>query len=461
MFDFRKPGCFASGKSAMHVLRRSSLALALVMAAGIAMAGLFAAPAEAALQIDINQGNTEPMPVAITDFVGAAGAEASAGADIAGVVTNDLERSGLFNPLPKASFIEKISDINVPPRFGDWRVIKSQALVTGQTKLEADGRLRVEFRLWDVFGEQQLTGLQFFTTPDNWRRVAHLISDAIYQRLTGEQGYFDTRIVYVAESGPKNRRVKRLAIMDQDGYNPHMLTNGADLVLTPRFSPNSQEITYLSYHNNNPRVYLLDIETGQQEVVGEFPGMTFAPRFSPDGQKVIMSLQRGGNANIYTMDLRSRKVTRLTNTAAIDTAPSYSPDGSQITFESDRGGTQQIYVMNADGSNQHRISFGEGRYATPVWSPRGDLIAFTKMVSGQFVIGVMKPDGTGDRVLTEGFHNEGPTWAPNGRVIMFFRETRGAQGGPSLWSVDLTGRNERPVPTPTFASDPAWSPRIQ
>jgi TolB protein len=427
----------------------------------IAFAASLAGSAQAAIHIDINAPTSEPMPIAITDFVGGAGQEASAGIDIATVVTNDLERSGLFAPLSKNSFIEKISDMNVPPRFGDWRIIKAQSLVTGQTKLEADGRLRVEFRLWDVYGEQQLTGLQFFTTPDNWRRVAHLISDAIYERLTGEKGYFDTRIVYVSETGPKNRRVKRLTIMDQDGYNPRMLTNGAELVLTPRFSPNSQEITYLSYHNNRPRVYLLDIETGQQEVVGEFPGMTFAPRFSPDGQKIIMSLQRGGNANIYTMDLRSRKVTRLTNTAAIDTAPSYSPDGTQITFESDRGGAQQIYVMNADGSNQHRISFGTGRYATPVWSPRGDYIAFTKMISGQFVIGVMKPDGTGDRILTEGYHNEGPTWAPNGRVLMFFRETRGAQGGPSLWSVDLTGQNERPVPAPTFASDPAWSPRIQ
>lgn len=423
-------------------------------------AGLFAQPAHAVLQIDITQGNVDPMPIAITDFL-SGGQEGTVGSDISGVVTNDLERSGLFKPLAKAGFIQKITDINTQPRFGDWRIINSQALVTGQAKLEADGRLRVEFRLWDVLGETQLTGLQFFTTPDNWRRVAHLISDAIYQRLTGEEGYFDTRIVYVSESGPKNMRVKRLAIMDQDGYNPRMLTNGRDLVLTPRFSPNSQEITYLSYRNNRPRVYVLDIETGQQEVVGEFPGMTFAPRFSPDGQKIVMSLQRGGNSDIYTMDLRSRKVTRLTDTAAIDTAPSYSPDGKQITFESDRGGSQQVYVMNADGSNQHRISFGQGRYATPVWSPRGDLIAFTKLISGQFVIGVMRPDGTGDRVLTEGYHNEGPTWSPNGRVIMFFRESRGAQGGPTLFSVDLTGYNERQVPTAGFASDPAWSPRIQ
>ena len=445
----------------IRISRQGERGLKWLALATLAMAMAFAMPARAALQIDITEGHVDPVPVAIVDFLGTPGQEGSVGADIAGVITNNLERSGLFRPLPKAAFIEKLSDINVQPRFGDWRIINAQALITGQARMESDGRLRVEFRLWDVYAEQQLTGLQFFTTPDNWRRVAHLISDAIYKRLTGEDGYFDTRIVYVSETGPKNNRVKRLTIMDQDGHNPRMLTNGRELVLTPRFSPNSQEITYLAYRNNAPRVYVLDIETGQQEVVGEFPGMTFAPRFSPDGQKIIMSLQRGGNADIYTMDLRSRQVTRLTNTAAIDTAPSYSPDGRQIVFESDRGGSQQIYVVNADGSNQRRVSFGQGSYATPVWSPRGDLISFTKISGGRFVIGVMRPDGTGDRVLTEGFHNEGPTWAPNGRVLMFFRETRGAQGGPSLWSVDVTGHNERPAPTPTFASDPAWSPRIQ
>lgn len=431
--------------------------------AGMLLAALMlcAVPAHAVPRIDITQGKIEPMPIAINNFLGGSEQDSTIGADMANVITNNLERSGLFRPLPRESFIEKISNFNTPPRFSDWRIINSQALVTGQVRSEADGRLRVEFRLWDIYGEQQMTGLQLFTTPDNWRRVAHLISDTIYERMTGEKGYFDTRIVYVSETGPKNARIKRLAIMDQDGYNPRVLTNGRDLVLTPRFSPNSQEVTYLSYRNYKPRVYLLDIETGQQEVVGDFSGMTFAPRFSPDGQKVIMSLARGSNSDIYTMDLRSRQVTRLTNTAAIDTGPSYAPDGTQITFESDRGGSQQIYVMNSDGSNQRRISFGQGRYATPVWSPRGDLIAFTKMVSGQFVIGVMRPDGSGERILTEGYHNEGPTWSPNGRVLMFFRESRGASGGPRLWSVDLTGYNERPVSTPTFGSDPAWSPRLQ
>jgi TolB protein len=308
-----------------------------------------------------------------------------------------------------------------------------------------------------VYAAEQLHGQQYVTTPDNLRRIAHIISDAIYQRLTGEQGYFDSRIVFVDESGPKDRRVKRLAIMDQDGANVRYLTRGDDLVLTPRFSPSTQEITYMSYGQGDPRVYLLNIETGQRETVGNFPGMSFAPRFSPDGQRVIFSLSQRGNANIFVMDLRSKTTTRLTDTAAIDTAPSYSPDGARICFESDRGGKPQIYVMAANGAGAQRISFGEGIYSTPVWSPRGDYIAFTKQSQGKFAIGIMKPDGSGERVLTEGYHNEGPTWAPNGRVIMFFRDPGGA-AGPALFTVDVTGRNEQRVPTPSYASDPAWSP---
>ncbi len=343
------------------------------------------------------------MPIAITDFL-----QGELGKKISDVVAADLKRSGLFKPIDRGAFIEKISNPDAAPRFEDWKVINAQALVTGRVTQEADGRLKAEFRLWDTFAGTQMTGQQFFTQPENWRRVAHIIADAIYERITGEKGYFDTRVVYVAESGPKTARKRQLAIMDQDGANPRPLTNSNDIVLTPRFSPNRQEVTYMSFENQQPRVYLLQLETGQREVVGNFPGMTFSPRFSPDGQRVIMSLQQDGNANIYTMDLRSRTTTRLTSTPAIDTAPSYSPDGGQIAFESDRGGRQQIYVMGADGSGQRRISFGDGSYSTPVWSPRGDLIAFTKQSGGKFSIGVMKPDGSGERILTTGFHNEGP-----------------------------------------------------
>jgi TolB protein len=349
----------------------------------------------------------------------------------------------------------------VAPRFDDWKVINAQALVTGRVTQEPDGRLRAEFRLWDTFAGQQLVGEQFFATRNNWRRVAHIIADTIYERLTGEKGYFDTRVVYISETGARNARVKRLAIMDQDGANHRFLSDGRNIVLTPRFSPTRQEITYMSYESGQPQVYLLQIETGQRELVGNFPGMTFAPRFSPDGQKVIMSLLReDGNSNIFTMDLRSRTTTRLTNSNAIDTSPSYSPDGSQIVFTSDRGGRAQIYAMGADGSNPRRISFGDGTYSTPVWSPRGDLIAFTKQSGGEFQIGVMRTDGSGERILSSGFSQEGPTWAPNGRVLMFFRQASGG-AGPQLVSVDLTGRNLQPIPTPNFGSDPAWSPLLE
>jgi TolB protein len=414
-------------------------------------------PAAAVLRLDITQGNIQPMPIALPDFVGGGPADVEVASNVTGIITANLRRSGLFAPIDPAAYVEKIVNTDAVPRFADWRVINAQALVTGRMTRQGDGRLKAEFRLWDVFAGQQLYGKQYFTSPDNWRRFAHIISDAIYEQLTGEQGYFDSRIVFVDETGPKDRRIKRLALMDQDGANLRYLTRGDDLVLTPRFNPSTQEVTYMSYGQGDPRVYLLNIETGQREIVGNFPGMTFAPRFSPDGQRVIMSLQQGGNSNLFVMDLRSKATTRLTDTAAIDTSPSYSPDGSRICFESDRGGSQQIYLMAANGGAAQRISFGDGRYSTPVWSPRGDYIAFTRQAQGKFAIGVMKPDGSGERVLTEGFHNEGPTFSPNGRVIMFFRDLG---PGPLLFTVDITGRNELKVPTPSLASDPAWSPLL-
>jgi TolB protein len=421
-----------------------------------------AAPALAALNIDITRGNVEPMPIAVPNFIGADPASQKVGQDIAGVIANNLSRSGLFRPLDQRSFIEKLSSMQAPPRFQDWRVIEAQALVAGQATLRQDGQLQVEFRLWDVFAGEQMIGQRYNTVPNNWRRIAHIISDAIYKRITGEDGYFDSRVVYVAESGPADRRVKRLAIMDQDSANHRYLTDGNYLVLTPRFSPTRQEITYLSYFNDKPRVYLYNIDTGKQEVLGDFPGMTFAPRFSPDGDTVVMSMAQGGNSDIFAMDLRTRAVRRLTDHPAIDTSPCYSPDGTRVVFNSDRGGSQQLYVMNGDGSGVQRISFGDGRYATPVWSPRGDLIAFTKLHKGRFFIGVMKPDGSGERLLSESYLDEGPTWSPNGRVIMFFRQTPvgggGSGGDARLWSVDLTGYNERQIDTPQNASDPAWSP---
>jgi TolB protein len=429
----------------------------LIMGASLAALGVASRPLRAQTRLQVDSGNIQPIPIAIPTFVAGSSVDGETAAGVTQVITNNLRRSGLFAPIDPAAYIERITNIDVPPQFASWRQINAQALVTGRVTRQADGRLKAEFRLWDIFSGQQLTGHQYFTSAEFWRRIAHIISDQVYERLTGEKGYFDSRIVFVDESGAKNRRVKRLAIMDQDGANVRYLTRGEDLVLTPRFSPSTQEITYMAFGQGDPRVLLYNIETGQREVVGNFPGMTFAPRFSPDGQRVIMSLQQGGNANLFVMDLRSKSTTRLTDTPAIDTSPCYSPDGANICFESDRGGKQQIYVMSANGGGAKRISFGEGNYSTPVWSPRGDFIAFTKQGGGSFSIGIMKPDGSGERLLTSGFHNEGPTFAPNGRVLMFFRDQG---GGPSLYTIDVSGRNELRLPTPSFASDPAWSPLL-
>ncbi|MFZ1920188.1 MAG: Tol-Pal system beta propeller repeat protein TolB [Xanthobacteraceae bacterium] len=441
--------------SSLFMTRRRALAV------GAAAGGLLLAMprARAVVRLDITQGNFQPMPIAISKFIGGGEGDGDTAAGVTQIITADLQRSGLFAPIDPAAFVEHIASVDAVPQFADWRTVNAQALVTGAVTRQPDGRLKAEFRLWDVLAGQQLAGQQYFTTPDNWRRIGHIISDAIYEQLTGNGGYFDSRIVFVDETGPGTARVKRLAIMDQDGANVRYLTRGDELVLTPRFSPSSQEITFMAYGQGNPRVYLYNIDTGQREVVGNFPGMSFSPRFSPDGQSVVMSLQEGANTNIFVMDLRSKATTRLTNTQAIDTSPSYSPDGAHICFESDRGGQPQIYVMASTGGPAQRISFGEGIYNTPVWSPRGDYIAFTKILSNMFAIGVMKPDGSGERILTESFHNEGPTFAPNGQVIMFFRDP-GGTSGPSLFTVDISGRNEQRVPTPNYASDPAWSPLL-
>ncbi len=410
--------------------------------------------AQAELFIDLRGGNFQPMPIAVADCIGD-----TAQQSVGGVITNNLKRSGLFNPIDKVRHPEKIENFDAAPNFAAWKGTGIQALVTCRV-VRSGSQTQAQYRLWEVATGEQLVGQQLATDASNWRRAAHIISDGVYSKITGEKGFFDTRIVFVDESGPKENRRKRLAIIDQDGANFRALSSNEELVVTPRFSPSSQEVAYMGFTpGNDPKVYILDIAAGKREVVGNFPGMSFSPRFSPDGWKIVMSLQQGGNANVFAMDLRSNAMTRLTNSPSIDTSPSYSPDGSQIVFESDRGGGQQLYVMSAAGGAAKRISFGQGRYSTPVWSPNGDFIAFTRQGGSSFAIGVMKPDGSGERILTEGFHNEGPSWAPNGRYLVFFRDAGGA-GGPKIHMVDVTGRVEVAIPTPSFASDPAWSPLL-
>jgi TolB protein len=429
----------------------------MILAVPAAMiAGPFAAYAQSPLRIEITDGVIEPMPFAAPVFVADAGS-ADLAARITQVMVDDLTGSGLFREIPRNAHIGRVTNFDAPVQFSDWSAINAQALVTGAVSSSGD-RVQVRFRLWDVFAQTGLgEGLQFEGSAGSWRRLAHKVADAVYARLTGETPYFDSRVAYVAESGPKTARRKQISVMDYDGANARALTDGASLVVSPRISPDARRILYTSYEQGRPRLFLIDAGTGQRQVVSGVEDMSFGPRFSRDGRQAIYSETEGSGSNIFVIDMGSGARRRLTDTSSIDTAPDFSPDGSQVVFESDRGGTQQLYVMSAGGGEARRISFGDGRYATPVWSPRGDLIAFTKIIGGRFHVGAMRVDGSNERLLTASYIDEGPTWAPNGRVLMFFRETPGADGGPQLFSVDITGRNLRRVPTGGFASDPSWS----
>lgn len=426
----------------------------LAATAGLAGVTLLPGRARSALQLDITRGFVEPMPIAVSPMAGDGPAARQRGEAIATLVAADLDGSGLFRTIDRRAYIQGPEELRGIPRFADWRQINAQALVTGVVR--SPDPLSVEFRLWDVFGGAQMKGLRLDAPAASWRRIAHKIADAVYERLTGERGYFDTRIAYISETGSATRRIKRVAVMDQDGAGHVFLTDGSQLVLTPRLSPDVERIAYLVFRPPSPRVVLRELASGREIVLGEFPGMSFAPRFSPDGRTLLVSLAREGNTDLFAFDLASRRLRRLTEGAAIDTSPSFSPDGSRIAFNSDRGGSPQLYVMGADGSGVRRISFGSGRYGEPEWSPRGDLIAFSKIEKGFFHIGVMKPDGSDERLLTRAYQDESPTWAPNGRVVLFSRQDR-AGGRTRLFSIDVTGYNQREIPTPLDASDPNWS----
>ena len=426
-------------------------------------------PAKAQLNVSISGATQAPIPVAFPNIISDNnGVGAFLGFSYANkvrdVVIADLDRSGLFRIISERSYIQKFNSLLDDPIFGDWRILNTQVLVQSSIEEENGDELKLSFKIWDIISQKELLYEVYTANKDNWRRLAHSMADAIYERLTGDKGYFNTIIAYISESGPSSKRVKRLALMDQDGDGHQFLTSGANLVLTPRFSPDMQYIAYLSYINNKPRVYMYNMTTHETELLGNFPGMTFAPRFSPDSKHILLSYAKNGVTDIYEMDLITRQSKKLTSGPSIDTSPSYSPDGQKIVFNSDRGGNQQIYVMNRDGSGVERISFRQGsRYATPVWSPRGDYIAFTRMEGNNFYIGVMYPDGSGERTLASGFIVEGPTWSPNGRVIMFQRQNRGTAttNAPiQLYSIDVTGQNERMVITPGDGSDPAWSPLL-
>ena len=442
----------------MRLFKALTLALACIGAAHTATA-----QSSGPLRIEITEGVIEPLPFAVPTFIAENPAAQEFAESIARVVAADLAGTGLFREIPRDAFISTLTSFESPVQYSDWKAINAQALISGAVSAGTDGRLTVKFRVFDVFSDAQLgDGLQFGGSTASWRRMAHKVADAVYSRITGEGGYFDSRVVFVAKSGPKDDRKSRLAVMDYDGANVQNLTDANSIVLAPRFSPTGDRVLYTSYETGFPQIFVLDVGTVQRRAMNvAAEAMTFAPRFGPDGNTVVFSLTQGGNTDIFKMDVNASGATRLTSAPSIETAPDFSPDGSKVVFESDRSGTQQLYVMGVNGGEPTRISFGQGRYSTPVWSPRGDLIAFTKQANGRFHIGVMRTDGSEERLLTASFLDEGPTWSPNGRVIMFTRETQGANGQQGLYSVDISGRNLRKVPTDTAASDPAWSPLLK
>lgn len=423
----------------------------------------FASPAFAQITVDVTDDSTTDVVIAVPAMatpqisVTDAGSTEALGRQIAEVIASDLRGSGLFKPLgPGGVGVVTMPEVTAPV-FDKWG--NAAALVQGFVRANGNGELTVGCYLYDVALKSELTRKGFVIAARDWRRAAHKCADAIYARLSGETPFFDSRVAYIAETGPKENRVKRLAIMDSDGANHRFLTNGQNIVLTPRFSPDYKSIAYLSYAGKRPRIYVYDIGSGKQRIVTEGGSAAFAPRWSPDGRTILYSMAIAGNTDIYAVPAAGGTPRRLTGSPGINVGGSFSPNGQKIVFESDRSGSQQLYVMDADGSNQQRISFGGGRHATPEWSPRGDLIAFTK-IAGNFRIGVMNPTGGGERLLTNSWQDEAPTWSPNGRVIQFFRTSQGRGGKSSLWQVDLTGVNERRLPTPVDGSDPTWGPLL-
>jgi len=446
----------------MHSFRRNTL-----RAAGAVLAALLAGPVSAQLSVDVTNTIESDLRIAIPAMPAQqnvetpAGTTESLGQRIAEVIANDLRGSGLFTPIGPNGVPRPTVPEVTNPVFERWSAMNAEALVQGFVRSAGgDSQITVGCYLYDVASRTELTRQGYVVAPRDWRRAAHRCADLVYSRLTGESPFFDSRIAYIAETGPKDNRVKRLAIMDSDGANHRFITNGQSLALTPRWSPDYKSIAYVSYVGRNMRIYIYDVDQGRQRAILETSNAVFAPRWSPDGRTLLFSMATGGNTDIYKIPAAGGQPTRLTNTPGINVGGSFSPDGSRIVFESDRSGGQQIYVMNSDGSGQRRISFGGGRYATPEWSPRGDLIAFTK-VTGNFRIGVMDINGGNERLLTNGWQDEAPTWSPNGRVLQFFRTGAGRAGGSTIWQVDLTGVNERRIVTPVDGSDPSWGPLLQ
>ena len=377
------------------------------------------------------------------------------------IIISDLIISGLYNILDNINVIDRKFGISHVPNFAEWKKIKADILVNGEIRKESRNHYKIYFNVWDIILNKLLLSKSFSIQRQDLNLGSHIIANHIYELLTGAKGYFDSKIAYISEVYSRKKKIKRLAVMNFDGTNNQFLTDGKNIVLNPEFSSDGKKILYVSYAKKMPQVFLKHLYTGEEVIIGNFPGMSFAPQFSPDDKKIIFSVAKKGATNLFQMDIATQNITKITNNFSINTSPSYSPDGEQIVMNSDYGGSTQIYIMNKDGSNKHRISFGGGSYREPSWSPRGDYILFTKIEKGEgFMIGIMKPDGSGEKILTKGFQVEKPAWCPNGRVIIFTKLKVNSKIGlhePYLYTIDISVFNERLIPTPKAASHAAWA----
>lgn len=424
----------------------------------------FCLPAYAELKVDIVAGAVEPISVAVQKFEVGSHASTRDAAMLRDVVDNDLKSTGLFRIVNRNALPEfvKMGDM---PDFKLWSAVRAQVLVQAKLTRQVDDMYRLEFYVWDVQGGEQIEAQSLVASKKSMRRLAHIMADAIYERLTGEVGYFDTQIVFITETGPMGERVKRMAIMDQDGYNMRYLSDDKTFVMSPSFSPNMHTVVFLSYRDEDPMIWTLDLETGEQRRLGQFGGMNFAPQFSPDGRRIALSLVKRGVTHIYEYDIENKTLRQLTSGGTINTSPSYSPDGKKMAYNSNRSGSQQIHVLDLESGQQERITFGAGRYATPAWSPDGRFIAFTKIADDTFYIGIMSPTGRNEKILAGGWFMEAPSWAPGSRRLVYYeteKDDDDIERHSHIRTVDIMGQNiyEIKLPDGVHGMEPTWSPRL-